>query len=793
MPSSVDSAWNRILQTLRSATEGELIIGGELGRGGMAAVFLAYDTRLNRRVAVKVMAPELLLIEGLQERFSNEAVTMANLRHPNIITVHAVRQVQDIRFIVMEFVAGRPLDHIVRHTGPLSIPVVRALAWEVGSALGYAHRHGVIHRDVKPANILIDEEGSARVTDFGIAKVVQGPSRTQTGVLMGTPEYMSPEQCYGLPVTAASDQYSLGIVLYELLTGTAPFSGSSFTVMLAHTVDPVPPMRDRRADLPVEIEGAVLRMLAKEPDQRWPTLREALDALGARPSAEGDPVRAQLAQLATLGEAPAASLESLTPPDRKPTRVSGRSAGRAAAPNDSKPRTTAATKPEYLILSDPPRPISAGMSFSMSAIICRDDGTIVSDRPVMWASSRPDLAPVDPDTGVVRTLAPGLVTLTASSNGLSQSVVLEVRALAAAREPVAPAAPQPLEQAVQPRPTTRPVSSRVVTIGAALAVLALATWVVRRDTGDHRRDSVTVTAGALGTRDTTTNRAVNAAPTPTPITAAPTSAPAPDTRALPPQIAPKRPVAVTAPLNAPRKQAADTPAIALSSSPRVASIDVTPATLTLPPNGTAVLKGSPRDAVGKSVEGRSVRWKSGDPTVAIVDSVSGAVTAVGAGTATITAISDGVIQAVAVLVQKPVEAAQPKPAPVDSAPSIPAAPTDRQVRDAAASCARAVQTREVAAINAMTQQTSGALQPDLQALVALAGDASNDLQIGAPAFMAITREESAASMDFRVQLAWRSSFGRRREASLRLRSVVARTPRGWQPAGCGLVEATGLR
>src|SRR5439155_15553263 len=144
--------------------------------------------------------------------------------------------------------------------------------FQVGSALTYAHRSGVVHRDIKPANILIDEDGSAVVTDFGIAKVAQLPSGTNPGALVGTPAYMSPEQCSGAEVSGASDQYALGAVAYEMITGVAPFSGSTITVMQAHLQEPPRLIRDLSGDCPPELEAAILRMLEKDPQDRWPSM-----------------------------------------------------------------------------------------------------------------------------------------------------------------------------------------------------------------------------------------------------------------------------------------------------------------------------------------------------------------------------------------------------------------------------------------------------------------------------------------------------------------------------------------
>jgi len=287
---------------LQAATTGEYEIFTELGRGGMAAVYLARDLALNRRVAIKVMAPGLLLGPGMMERFKQEAVTVASLQHAHIVSIYGVRQIGDLHFFVMQFVPGRTLEGVLRDVGALPIPVVRAWLYEIGSALGYAHRRGVIHRDIKPGNILLNADGEAIVTDFGIAKVAESPNQTQTGTVVGTPVYMSPEQCYAKELTGASDQYSLGVVAYEMLVGRPPFSGSSFALMRAHTDNPPPPLQETRPDVPPAMEAAIMRMLAKTPEERFPSLADALVSLGATPLAHDDPLHADLQKLAAAAE-----------------------------------------------------------------------------------------------------------------------------------------------------------------------------------------------------------------------------------------------------------------------------------------------------------------------------------------------------------------------------------------------------------------------------------------------------------------------------------------------------------
>ncbi len=350
---AVPSPWETVLERLREATQGEFEIGRELGRGGMAAVFLGRDLALNRRVAIKVMAPGIMMGEGMVERFRQEAITIANLQHAHIVSIYAVRQYDDLHYFVMQFVAGQALDAVLRSHGRLAIPAVRAILFQVGSALAYAHRRGVVHRDIKPGNILMSGDGDALVTDFGIAKVAEGPTQTQTGMVVGTPTYMSPEQCYAQPLDGRSDQYSLGVVAYELLAGVPPFTGSAFEIMRGHTTEPAPPLGVYRPDLPPEMEAAIMRMLSKEPGDRFPGFAEALAAMGATAVGEGDPLRGELVRLAAVEERRTMLGELLHTPNPSATpgggtsRRSGVSSGARSshAPGREVPPTAAAQAP----------------------------------------------------------------------------------------------------------------------------------------------------------------------------------------------------------------------------------------------------------------------------------------------------------------------------------------------------------------------------------------------------------------------------------------------------------------
>lgn len=258
-------------------------VEAEIGRGGMAVVYRATDTRLRRRVALKVLPPELAFREEVRRRFLREAQMAAQLGHPNIVPIYAVDEASGLVYFAMGLVEGAPLAKLLFDEPRPPIAMVRRVLREVADALHFAHGHGVVHRDIKPDNILVETAtGKAVVTDFGIARAAQGEVRlTATGIAVGTPAYMSPEQAMGeREVDGRADIYSLGIVGYQMLAGELPFSAANTPSMLMkHLSEPPRPLLDLRPDLPANLAAAIERALCKAPADRWPDAAAFRDAL----------------------------------------------------------------------------------------------------------------------------------------------------------------------------------------------------------------------------------------------------------------------------------------------------------------------------------------------------------------------------------------------------------------------------------------------------------------------------------------------------------------------------------
>ena len=273
----------------------EELIGGRyeleehVGSGGMSRVYRAHDRLLERTVALKILHEHYSQDEEYVERFRREARAVAQLAHPNVVTVIDRGEHEGRQFIVFEYVDGENLKQLVAREGPLPAKQVIELGVQVASALASAHDRGVVHRDVKPQNVILSEDGMPKVTDFGIARSADIESVTLTGTVMGTSEYLPPEQARGEPVDVRSDVYSLGAILYELCTGRVPFPGENpVSVAMRHLHEPVPSVRDRRPDIPPRLDAAIRRAMAKDPAERFGSMPELIAELEACLPSLGD-------------------------------------------------------------------------------------------------------------------------------------------------------------------------------------------------------------------------------------------------------------------------------------------------------------------------------------------------------------------------------------------------------------------------------------------------------------------------------------------------------------------------
>jgi eukaryotic-like serine/threonine-protein kinase len=308
----------------------------ELGSGGMGRVVVAHDRLLGRDVAIKLLSPQAE--EVARERFVREARSAARLHHPNVVSVFDTGEEDGQPYLVMELVRGRSLADVLYDDGPMAVDDAVAVTLGVLDGLEAAHRSGMIHRDVKPANVLLPDEGGVKLSDFGIAKAIDESDveLTAVGSLMGTPTYLAPELVGGAPPSAASDVYSVGCLLYAQLAGKPPFhEGEPLTVAYAHRNEPVPPITDARPDLPPEVVTVVERALEKDPAVRYSSAGAMRTALLDGPEAvplAGD------ATVAMAGVAPTDRTQVMGNSDEEPTRAIG--AG-AAAPAAAPPRTPA--------------------------------------------------------------------------------------------------------------------------------------------------------------------------------------------------------------------------------------------------------------------------------------------------------------------------------------------------------------------------------------------------------------------------------------------------------------------
>ena len=664
---------DHLLEMLREATLGDYEVLGELGRGGMATVYLAHDLALDRKVAIKVISPALLAGEGMVERFKREARTAASLSHPHIIPIYAVKETDRILYFVMKFVEGRPLDSIIREVGALRIPMVQAILHQAGGALAYAHRRGVVHRDVKPANIMVDEEGWAVVTDFGIAKITAGQALTMTGVAVGTPAYMSPEQCAAHPVTGASDQYSLAVVVYEMLTGRPPFAADSImALMYAHFNDPVPPIHELRPDCPPQLESAIMRMLAKSPDQRWHNIDEAIVAAGGVALAQDDNTRRSMTELARAGGSTEVLRRFSTPASPIPSVKAS-----AVGMGNTMPLVVSVT------VTPSAKTLRVGQSVQLVATINDATGTGHPGRPVTWASSAPWVATVSP-SGLLTAVAPGSAIITATSEGVSGTTAVTTTAppsRSVATEVITPAPRSVAAEAVPP-PSAAP-RRRVpigVWAGVAVAVLAVGIWAITKggtDTPNPAQGGAGVLAAlsvkpaadsiGVGGRLHLSAMGVDGNGASLGDQAVTWSSSQPSIA----RVSSSGLVTGVAPGVATITATSDTfsASAAVTVRAAVGSLSLAPADTSLRVGESIVLQAALKDGAGGALAGRPERWTSSNERVATVTPL-GLITAVGAGRATITAEAQGRRATTSVTVTVPVAAPGP-PAAVAQVAVVP--------------------------------------------------------------------------------------------------------------------------
>ncbi|HET7566451.1 MAG TPA: Stk1 family PASTA domain-containing Ser/Thr kinase [Gaiellaceae bacterium] len=356
--------------------DGRYKIVRKIGAGGMANVYLAEDQELGRRVAIKILNDRHANDDQFVGRFRQEAKNAAALSHPNIVSIYDRGEAEGTYYIAMEFLDGRSLKELIVGRGPAPVNVAIEYARQILSALRFAHRHGIVHRDIKPHNVLVDGEGRVKVTDFGIARA--GASQmTEAGSIVGTAQYLSPEQARGASVDQRSDLYSLGVVLYELLTGHAPFEGDTPVEIAMKHLSQVPdPPSALRTDLPRELDLVVMRALAKDPEDRYQSAEE---------------MEADLERVTRGAPLSAVTEEGATQVMRIPPAAAATAAAATAATTIARPRTPAppSAGPEYYAFEEHARrrPIWPWFAAALFVLLAAIAGWYVYDQ--VHSSSKP--------------------------------------------------------------------------------------------------------------------------------------------------------------------------------------------------------------------------------------------------------------------------------------------------------------------------------------------------------------------------------------------------------------------
>lgn len=343
------SAFAHMEGILRDETRGEYTVGKMLGRGGMAVVYLAEETRLGRKVALKVLPPELTFGHGV-DRFLREAKTAATLDHPNIIPIYRIASGGKLFWYAMKYLEGRSLEDVLRERGAYSVEETLEVLDQVADALDYAHEHQVIHRDIKPANVMLDGRNRVIITDFGIAKALSEGALTASGSVIGTPYFMSPEQGMGKPVTGAADQYSVAVMAFRMLAGHIPFDGdSAIDILHKHCMMPAPRLEESAPHVPKHICDAIDKALSKKAADRFPNIRSFVkamkDANAKFPRASASTLMLSSEDIAKINSGPQPKVTPKTvAAAADKTVVAGAAVKPAAAPRPSQPVAKPASK-----------------------------------------------------------------------------------------------------------------------------------------------------------------------------------------------------------------------------------------------------------------------------------------------------------------------------------------------------------------------------------------------------------------------------------------------------------------